>query len=182
MTDEIWAPIRDWEGLYEVSSLGRIKALPRPDSRLRLLREGRILPESRDSNGYVCIHLAHKGRKTTIKAHQAVLQAFVGPQQPGHHSRHLNAVRHDNRLSNLEYGTPEQNADDKEPLGLQCRGEKHGRAKLTQADVDQIRELAKAMTHTAIAKQFSVSIRNIGMILSGKSWHPGPQKKRMANV
>lgn len=98
---EEWRPVVGFEGLYRVSSLGRIehakfnrpvKAQLRPDGHL-----------------HVCLSKDHK--RKTVKVHRAVALAFLGvPTGPV--TRHLNGVATDNRVENLAWGTYADNAAD----------------------------------------------------------------------
>lgn len=103
---EEWRPVVGWEGWYEVSNLGKVRSLH--PGRFRF---GTILHGSQ-RDGYKTVRLCKPGRSTARKVHQLVLEAFVGPRPPGHITRHLNSVRHDNRLSNLAWGTHVENSED----------------------------------------------------------------------
>lgn len=61
-----------------------------------------------DRNGYRTVNI--KGRPRTV--HSLVLAAFIGPRPKGACVRHLNDVRHDNRLANLTYGSYRDNSQD----------------------------------------------------------------------
>jgi len=68
-------------------------------------------------NGYKCVKLWKDGQRTTCIVGRLVLEAFVGPPpEPDTQARHLNDLRHDNRLSNLAWGSPEVNGQDKTAL------------------------------------------------------------------
>lgn len=116
---ERWLPVVGFEGLYEVSDLGRVRSLPR-----RVLAKaswhrpahwrrypGKMLRPGRyTSSGHVSVVLGHG--KAGSPVHLLVLGAFVGPLKPGKETRHLNGVADDNRLSNLVYGTRSENMKD----------------------------------------------------------------------
>jgi len=71
----------------------------------------------------------------------------------------------------LELGTPQDNVDDKTKRGRQARGEKHGCAKLTEADVLEIRQMIQnGVYYRIIAELFDVNIPQISMIKTGKNW------------
>lgn len=87
---------------YEVSTAGRVKSL----------RFGRLLSPGVDSRGYLRTILSDHGRKRHVQIHRLVMEAFVGPRPEGLVTRHLNGNPTDNRLENLRYGTPKENAQD----------------------------------------------------------------------
>jgi len=64
---EIWLPIKEWEGLYEVSNIGRIISL----------RNNIILKSSIDKNGYLIIHLRNKSLSKNYKIHRLVAEVFI---------------------------------------------------------------------------------------------------------
>lgn len=101
--EEIWKNIEGYEGLYQVSNLGRIKSLERivPNSikSYRIVKE-KILKPHKDIDGYLQIRLSQKCIYRTCKMHRLVYSAFLGTIQ--HQINHKNGIKTDNRLSNLE--------------------------------------------------------------------------------
>lgn len=109
---EEWRAIPGYEGLYEVSDLGRVKSLERMvQGRFGLLR----VPERigygsvHKSTGYFRVGLSRDGGCEQIHVHRAVMLAFVGPLPEGMHTCHNNGDRADNRLANLRYDTVSSN-------------------------------------------------------------------------
>ena len=125
---EEWRPVVGYEGLYEVSSHGRVK---RVTSRVWnrkgywLTRKERVLKLGRDQDGYLHVTLSKEGKCLTQKVHRHVLKAFVGSPPDGALTRHLNGVRDDNRLENLAWGTDAENMADMEVHGTRRRGKAH---------------------------------------------------------
>src|SRR5262249_4354731 len=70
--------------------------------------EWRRLPAYPKQNGYLCVFF--RGEQYV---HRLVLEAFVGPCPPGMEARHVNGIKTDNRLVNLQWGTHRQNMRDK---------------------------------------------------------------------
>lgn len=109
---ERWRAIPGWEGLYEVSDLGRVRSLDHQGR--RQFHRGRILKELVVTRtGYRGVGLHRDGSVEQAYVHELVLRAFVGPRPEGFQTRHLNGQNTDNRLANLKYGTPVENAADK---------------------------------------------------------------------
>lgn len=98
---EIWKDITGYEGLYQVSNLGRVKSFQR---RVPFIMSLNL----RKRDGYVTVNLKN-GRYRTHKIHQLVCLAFIGECPEGHEPDHKNGVRHDNRLRNLRYVTRGRN-------------------------------------------------------------------------
>lgn len=100
---EIFKPIPNYEGDYEVSDLGRIKSLKKNYHKIRIL----VI----DHNGYLRVGLSKNGYKT-FKIHKLVSMAFLGHTPCGHNIivDHKNNIQIDNRLINLQLITPRENA------------------------------------------------------------------------
>ncbi|WP_417140580.1 NUMOD4 domain-containing protein [Phocaeicola coprocola] len=103
MSSEIWKPIKDYEGLYEVSSLGRIKSMPKKFIRNGAVThfEEKILTPS-DSHGYRSVVLTKNGIHKTHSVHRLVALAFI--QNPNNYTQinHKDENKSNNRVENLE--------------------------------------------------------------------------------
>lgn len=109
----MWKPIVGYEGCYEVSNLGRVKMLKRygvPETRIK----GLYL----NTNKYLMTHLKLRGVRKTRTVHSLVLESFIGPRPSGLEIDHLNAIKTDNRLENLEYVTGAENIRRAQEMGL----------------------------------------------------------------
>lgn len=76
---EIWKDIKDYEGLYQVSNLGRVKSLQRYcycGNKYRLKKE-KILNGSTDKDGYIRVGLYNNGQCVLKKIHRLVATAFI---------------------------------------------------------------------------------------------------------
>ena len=99
---EQWRPVVGWEGLYEVSSEGRVRSFRRGAN-------GRILRPGIASHGYPTVAL---GRGNTQSVHVLVAAAFIGPCPEGQEVRHRDGKRSNPKAENLHYGTRGQNIAD----------------------------------------------------------------------
>lgn len=109
LVGEEWKAVVGWEGLFKVSSFGRVRSFP------RLVRDGlgsRLIPGhlmqcTINMAGYVVTQLSDGRRKAKARVHMLVLEAFVGPRPTGMECRHFpDRDRTNNRLGNLQWGTP----------------------------------------------------------------------------
>lgn len=167
---ELWRPVVGYEGLYEVSDHGRVRSLDgeRWNGRTWIRKVGRVRSTPIGKRGYPTIDLKRSGARRTFTVHTLVLTAFVGPRPEGHECRHLNGDRADSRLTNLAWGTPTENDEDRRRHGTFVQGEKHGAAKLTD---DQVREIRNSMEKQAtIAQRHGITQSLVSMIKSGKRW------------
>jgi hypothetical protein len=107
--EEKWMPIKGFEGIYEVSSLGRVKSLPRLDSRGNRVPE--LIMKQRESNcGYSRVFLTLKGKQKPFSVHRLVAQAFIPNPNGFPQVNHKNENKSDNRAENLEWCTAKYNS------------------------------------------------------------------------
>ncbi len=125
--NENWRPIPNWEGMYSVSDLGRIRS----ESRVVNRSDGKtqavpcaILKTPGDSKGYKHTNLYRNNKGTVCYVHRAVGEAFIGPLPVGQVCRHLNGNPSDNRLQNLSYGTDSDNKFDSVAHGTHANARK----------------------------------------------------------
>ena len=157
---EIWKPVKESKGFYEISSAGRLRRL-KPGHGTRV---GYIHKPKTNHSGYFQYSLSIDSKRLYKSAHRLVADAFIGPRPKGYEVNHINSIKADNRPENLEYVLPKHNR-------INHKGEKNGRSKLTEKDVIEIRRLlALGHTHRTIAPQFRVSAGCIHSISRGKNW------------
>lgn len=103
--EEIWKPIPNYEGLYEVSNLGNVKSLK--------FNKERILSFDVDVHGYLNVGLYKHGVKKTKKSHHLVAEAFLNHKPDGTHKLvvdHINDIKTDNKVENLQIVTQRENS------------------------------------------------------------------------
>lgn len=160
MSEEKWKQIGDLD--YEVSTHGNVR---------RRNRTGRLLKLQR----YVHISLTgNDGKNIRRQVHRLVAEAFLEtPPSSKNHVNHKDGVHSNNQIENLEWMSPEENqlhAVNSELYG--GRGETHGRAKLTEEQVLDIRRRYTGAygEQTALGKEFGVTPNLISKIVSGEIW------------
>lgn len=169
MTAERWLPVVGHEIRYEVSDLGRVRSLI---GKTRKRHHPRVMSGGIDRHGYRYVNLVTGPRQySSQRVSVLVLNAFIGPRPNElHMSAHRDADRQNNTLVNLRWATQSENEADKTPLGLKVEGEKHYAAKLTAADIPEIRERLKSESQQIVADAYGVSRQAIAQIVSGRSW------------
>ena len=105
---ETWKNIKGYEGLYQVSSMGRVKSLERKDCLGRIVKE-RVLKPCIDRYGYLFVNLCAGGKKRTFFVHRLVCQAFHENPDNKPQVNHLNEDKTNNRVCNLEWATAKEN-------------------------------------------------------------------------
>ena len=110
---EEWKPVVGYEGLYEVSNLGRVKSLPRTvrykGTNTPAKRKERILIPAHDSDGYLVVGLTLDGKRKGYKVHRLVAKAFLANMNDLPQINHKNGLRDDNRVENLEWCSAKDN-------------------------------------------------------------------------
>lgn len=164
--EEVWLPLPDFEGLYEVSHLGRVRSL---HSRFA---SPRVCAQGDDGTGYRMVSLSKNGKRTARTVHRLVCRAFHGEPNPlQNEAAHLDGNRTNNRASNLKWSSKVENHFHKRFHGTHQAGERHPRAKLTEVTARAaISRLASGDTCQAIAEDLGVSRSTIEDIRKRKKW------------
>lgn len=103
---EIWKPKKDYEGLYEVSNLGRVKSLGNGksiNSKEGILKPGKI------KQGYLFVNLYKDGKRKMFLVHRLVAEAFLPNPENLPFINHKDEDKTNNSVDNLEYCTREYN-------------------------------------------------------------------------
>ena len=173
--EEEWRPVRGYEGLYEVSSFGRVKSLDRTTMRKNgkpLPIKERIIKPARTKTGYERCVLWDGERGRNISVHTLVLNSFCGEKPDGMWARHLNNIPYDNRVWNICWDTPKNNISDRWKYGTEVVGSRCPGSRLTEEKVVAIRTLYKKTQCSAadLAQLFDVNRSSIFKIVNGESW------------
>ena len=165
--NEIWKDIQGYEGVYQVSSLGRVKSLKRYGR-----KEDKILRLWFDSHGYYQVDLRNDGKRKLSLVNELVAKAFIPNPENKPQTNHKNSIRSDNRVENLEWCTSKENViySFKEGNRVAMKGEKNGGHKLKENEVTTIRELKSKYSQAELAKKFRVSVITINRIIRGAAW------------
>jgi hypothetical protein len=118
MQIENWKPVKNYEGLYEVSTFGRVRSLERKFERAHPKNKNLIQEMTYKSNlvkfhltskGYCRIGIYKDGIKKNHLVHRLVADAFINNNENKEQVNHKNGVKCDNSLSNLEWCTNIEN-------------------------------------------------------------------------
>lgn len=165
---QIVNPVEVWKvyphnDKYEVSNVGRVR---RARDLMGGHKRGGLLGLRRVSGEYIQTCLYKDKKRNFIRIHKLVLETFVSDRPRGMECHHKDGVKSNNKLSNLEWITHSENC-----LLRNIRGEKHGRAKLTEDNIFEIEKLRQSgWEKREIAKKFKVTRQNISRIINGETW------------
>lgn len=131
----------------------------------RRRRNGTLRPVKPARSGYVQLTTVIDGRKVSCQGHRLAWHTKVGPIEPGLTLDHLNRVKCDNRIENLEPCTSAENTF------RAAHGALNARARLSEADVLAVRRRrAEGESCADLADEFSVTGECIRLIFAGKRW------------
>ena len=100
---EEWRPIVGYEGLYEVSSYGRVRSVDRYDNR-NCVRKSKVLSLLKKSEyGYIQVNLSYNGKLYKKYVHRLVAQAFIPNPDNLPEVNHIDEDKTNNRVDNLEF-------------------------------------------------------------------------------
>jgi hypothetical protein len=115
---EIWKPIPGFEGRYEVSNIGRVRSLVANHNGRCCTKKEKILKQATNRLGYSVVRLTDDNKSLhTFTVHRLVMIAFIGLVK-GKEVNHINGIKSDNRVENLEYLTHLENMQHAIKTGL----------------------------------------------------------------
>lgn len=125
MSEEFWKPVSGFEGLYEVSDIGRVRSVFYRKSRgpiiMKFYRHSNYYGD--DDNRYRIVTLWRDKRKYKIFVHRLVAEAFLPNPDKKKEVDHINGIRYDNRVDNLRWVTRSENRQN--PISKQRMREAH---------------------------------------------------------
>lgn len=150
---ELWQPIKGYEGLYEVSSLGRVRRLPG----VRCLKH-RYLKPGVTKSGHLNVSLCKDSRHKSFFVHRLVGYAFL----KGDHSlviNHIDGNPKNNVVDNLEFVTQKRNVEHGYEIGLNPY-------KISAENRENIRQrYSKGERQSDLAREFECSRQVIHYII-----------------
>ena len=165
---EVWKDIRNYEGLYKISSFGRVKSLKR-----RWVPKERLLSPHVPKKGYPEVGLS-KGSprgETSFRVHSLVSSHFDRELREGETVNHKDGIKTNNYASNLEIISREDNIKHAWRTGVNDfhKGSTSPKAKLSKEDVLYIRQSDKRRLD--LAKRFKVSRATIDNVINKKCYY-----------
>lgn len=116
---EVWKDIQGYEGLYQVSNLGRVKSLGRFIDRLvygNYWQEEKILKPNKTKYGYLIVELRKNKKPKSFLVHRLVAITFIPNSENKPEVDHINADKTNNSVNNLRWVTAKENV--RNPLNM----------------------------------------------------------------
>src|ERR1700759_771139 len=138
LENEIWKDIPDWEGIYQASNKGRVRVLPRirktNNGITTFMSKMMIIQPRMKSRGYYQVNLSDRntGRNKFINVHRLIAITFLGKRDL--QVNHINGIKTDNSLENLEWLSASDNIKHAFKTGLKTAK----RETYTFSKIDQI--------------------------------------------
>lgn len=187
---EIWRDIKGYEGLYQVSNLGRVKSLERlvkgRYNNLQRCPEKIKQPSERrnkdSKQGYLALQLYKDNKAQNCYIHRLVAEAFIPNPQGKETVNHINGDKHDNRAINLEWCTYTENNKHAYITGLNDKKHRRNRkGSMPVAQYDKDMRLIKIYPSLREAeRQTNIDARCISLGIK-KGWKYGGFIWRKAN-
>lgn len=174
MKTEEWRPIKGWEG-YEVSDLGRVRSYRTTSG--RLIDNPHLLAFKADYCGYCNVYLKNGPTKQKrMKVHRLVSSAFIPNPECKPQINHINGIKTDNRVENLEWCTAGENIRHSIANGLQSDFHRKPVIQLTKEGVFIKRHISTS--HAGV--NTNISRPDIIRVLRGIRNHAGGFKWKYA--
>lgn len=167
---EIWKDIKGYKGLYEVSNLGRVRSVDRITRHGRK-RKSQIRKPELSNVGYQRIWLCKDGKETRFAVHRLVAQTFIPNTENKPVVNHINEIKTDNRVENLEWVTHSENLN--HGTAMQRSADK--RSKAVTNGVQIFKSIMEAERVTGVHNS------NIAKCLKGKRKTSGGYKWQYIN-
>lgn len=177
MRKEIWKDIEGYEGYYQASSFGNIRSIDRevPYIRygisLKKKMKGKVLSPAIKNSGYFKLALSSYNNLKHSCVHRLVAETFIPNPKKLKCVNHIDGDKLNNNIENLEWISHTDNNIHAFKTGLKKVNENHGRSKLKNEEVYEIKELISlGIPQRQIAFMYEVSPSTIHLIKTGKNW------------
>ncbi len=165
---EKWLPVNGYEGIYHVSSFGRIRSYVNR-FRTKRIKERALSVTSR---GYLNVRLSIYGKTTNLLVHRVVANEFIGNIPKGFEVNHKDGIKTNNNVVNLEIVTSSFNKIHATKMGLSRSGDRHPSRVLTQDLVNKIRKDHSGGTYSRhqLCSKHNVKLGTLRDVIERKTW------------
>jgi len=168
---EIWKDVAGYENLYMVSNLGNVKSLKRIVKRSvkgELLINEKLLKQA-NKDGYRQVNLSNNGIKKNCKVHRLVAIAFIENIENKPIINHIDGVRHNNKVENLEWCTQSENLKHAYKIGNKTPNDAKRYNKNRSFKIVDTKTNEKYKTITQAAKKYNIKRTTLNAMLIGQN-------------
>ena len=170
--EEKFKDIEGYEGLYQVSNLGRVKSLERyikiSSGGIKKIKETILKFSTRNGYSIVMIYKNKKGYRKSVN--RLVAETFIPNFKNKPQVNHIDGNKLNNVVENLEWCTQKENIEHSYRLGSSKVGQDRLKSKLSNSDVFLIKYNSDELNQTKLALQLGVSQTLIHNIRKNKTW------------
>jgi len=172
-----WKDIGDYDGLYVVNKTGDVKSLSKLQYNgvSHYYSKERILKHIKTKKGYHTVFLFKEGNSKQFYVHRLLAMAFIVNKENKKTVNHINGVKSDNNIENLEWNTYSENNHHAYKNGLKKsnKGSSCKNSKLNEKTVIEIRALFnnnKSLNKAKLSRKYNVVQSVIHNVINKKSW------------
>ncbi len=161
---EIWKEINGYED-YLISNIGNVIS----KKKIKHL----LLTKCKDNYGYYVVALFSNNKRKTLKVHRLVALNFIDNPYDKETVNHINGIKTDNRVENLEWCTSAENTYHANKTGLtNIKGENHIKSVTNEKTVVKLRERYKNsnLNYRQIGEEFSLNQSTVRDIVKRRTW------------
>lgn len=164
---EIWRDIEGYEELYQVSNLGNMKRIKGIQC-----KEDRLLKPATHRQGYKRIRISKHDVGKNYLVHRLVALAFIPNPENKKFVNHINGIKDDNKVSNLEWSTYSENNQHAYDNNLNSNEGKRGYSRLNKKLVLEIRLCYnnEDVSQSELSRRYDVSLTTISRIINRLTW------------
>jgi histidyl-tRNA synthetase len=173
---EQWKDIPGWEGVYQISSFGRLKSF-------KEAKTGRILSNINSNGDYLSVILISQGRKQATKIHRLVAELFIPNPESKPEVNHKDTNKQNNRVDNLEWATKSENMIHAVGMNPEMvKGMNYYNQYVRPKSIIQLSLTGEIIAEYPNGREASeatgVCHRNIIQVASGTEYKPGKVRKQ----
>jgi len=166
MNEEIWKDVVGYEGYYEVSDMGNVRRKGKNKNLYKYIHR----------DGYEKVTLSMNCNIKSFTVHRLVACAFIDNPNQKEQVNHINGIKNDNAVSNLEWATRSENSIHAVKTGLTDYSNRRGMgnvsSKISDFSANDIRTncIKGGLSRKHFAVKYGVSVSLVGLIVTGKRW------------
>lgn len=174
--EEIWRPIKTFEGLYEVSNRGRVRSVDRwviyKDGSKHFWKGQILKPRQNETTGYLQVNLCRDGKQRTFRIHRLVAEAWLDNPMGKPEVNHLDEDKTNNDVYNLEWSTAKENINFGTGNKRRAESQLNGScSKPVQALDPKTGQVVLEFPSTAEAQRNGFVSGHISNCCQGKKWY-----------